>query len=330
MRTDAGSDRASPVHPGKQVLRSAGQTVGVEQVGVVAEDRVLDLEGSVIGDRAQCASLWRGQPRRVGGRCSVAEDQLKDRCGDGHRDHRVRSNQLADQRVARSSAGTSTAAPYAWESRDQSISSSPASNVMPSSSISRAMRREAAWSLSRRFTLAPAATRRRGTPTAHDAAQPRRSHRRSAPARCSAAHRPSRRRDAARCAARRARRRADRGRRCSVPLRLRGRPEPGEELRGELLEFVGDRLDGRTAGDEPGARCLCAFGDLRDALAACCRSGKPEAKPIGYAFREVQGRPVGKTDRRAEGATATADAPWTGRARAACRQSASCPTQVSA
>jgi hypothetical protein len=40
-------------------------------------------------------------------------------------------------------------------------------------------------------------------------------------------------------------------------------------------------------------------GDLHDALAAFCRSGKPEAKPIGYAFRKVQGRPVaGKVLRR--------------------------------
>jgi putative DNA primase/helicase len=41
-------------------------------------------------------------------------------------------------------------------------------------------------------------------------------------------------------------------------------------------------------------------GDLHDALAAFCRSGKPEAKPIGYAFRKAQGRPVGSKVLRRE------------------------------
>jgi hypothetical protein len=40
----------------------------------------------------------------------------------------------------------------------------------------------------------------------------------------------------------------------------------------------------RKAGDS---------GDLHDALVAYCRSGRPEAKPIGNALRKVQGRVVG-------------------------------------
>jgi hypothetical protein len=32
--------------------------------------------------------------------------------------------------------------------------------------------------------------------------------------------------------------------------------------------------------------------DLRDALASFCRSGRPEAKPLGYGFRKLAGRVV--------------------------------------
>jgi len=42
------------------------------------------------------------------------------------------------------------------------------------------------------------------------------------------------------------------GAQCSVPLRLRGRPEPRDELRGELVQVVGDprKAHGRPVGDK--------------------------------------------------------------------------------
>jgi hypothetical protein len=51
-------------------------------------------------------------------------------------------------------------------------------------------------------------------------------------------------------------------------------------------------------------------GDLHDALAAYCRSGKPEAKPIGYAFRKVHGRPAGRLVLRRDAADRNGIALW--------------------
>jgi putative DNA primase/helicase len=51
-------------------------------------------------------------------------------------------------------------------------------------------------------------------------------------------------------------------------------------------------------------------GDLHDALVAYCRTGKPEAKPIGYALRKVQGRVVGDLVLRRDGVDRNGIARW--------------------
>ena len=51
-------------------------------------------------------------------------------------------------------------------------------------------------------------------------------------------------------------------------------------------------------------------GDLRDALAAYCQSGKPEAKPIGYALRKAHGRVVGDLVLRRDGNDRNGIAHW--------------------
>src|SRR5262249_13264466 len=43
------------------------------------------------------------------------------------------------------------------------------------------------------------------------------------------------------------------GRRCSVPRRLHGRPELRDELRGEIVQVVGKRVDGRHCAAYRGA-----------------------------------------------------------------------------
>jgi len=51
-------------------------------------------------------------------------------------------------------------------------------------------------------------------------------------------------------------------------------------------------------------------GDLHDALAAYCRSGRPEARAIGNALRKVQGRPVGGLTLRRDGEDRNGSALW--------------------
>lgn len=51
-------------------------------------------------------------------------------------------------------------------------------------------------------------------------------------------------------------------------------------------------------------------GDLRDALAAYCPSGKPEVKPIGYALRKAHGRVVGDLALRRDGVDRNGCARW--------------------
>jgi putative DNA primase/helicase len=51
-------------------------------------------------------------------------------------------------------------------------------------------------------------------------------------------------------------------------------------------------------------------GDLRDALAVYCPSGKPEAKLIGYALRKAHGRVVGDLALRRDGVDRNGRARW--------------------
>jgi putative DNA primase/helicase len=60
-----------------------------------------------------------------------------------------------------------------------------------------------------------------------------------------------------------------------------------------LLATWKDRLGPEPRTIAEAVRTAGTSGELYDALVAYCRSGKLEAKPIGYAFRKVNGRPVG-------------------------------------
>jgi hypothetical protein len=52
-------------------------------------------------------------------------------------------------------------------------------------------------------------------------------------------------------------------------------------------------------------------GDLREALAAYCRSGKPDARALGYVFRKVRGRVVANLTFRRQSADRDGTAKWT-------------------
>ena len=73
-----------------------------------------------------------------------------------------------------------------------------------------------------------------------------------------------------------ARRRADLGRRCSVALRLRGRPEPQEELRGELVEIVRPGLV-REQRSRRGSPCDLDRAGATRRVPGWCRLGRRPA-----------------------------------------------------
>jgi hypothetical protein len=76
--------------------------------------------------------------------------------------------------------------------------------------------------------------------------------------------------------------------------RLRDRADEDLDRLRALLTAWRQQFEGTARTLAEAIKHAEASGDLYDALAAFCRSGKPEAKPIGYAFRKVQGRPLGK------------------------------------
>jgi len=63
-----------------------------------------------------------------------------------------------------------------------------------------------------------------------------------------------------------------------------------------LAEVIKDAVTDKTLAEKPVAEKTpaesMASSELHDALADYCRSGRPEAKPIGNALRKVQGRIV--------------------------------------
>jgi hypothetical protein len=75
--------------------------------------------------------------------------------------------------------------------------------------------------------------------------------------------------------------------------RIRDRADEDLDRLRELLAAWRQQFEGTAHTVAEAIKQAGTSGDLHDALAAFCRSGKPEAMPIGYAFRKVQGRPVG-------------------------------------